>query len=198
MGVGPRCSPCALLALALPLALPAELLLPHGADRGDAALEPGDDARSAALELGTALHFYGAAVRSLYVSADGGGGRLSRWLRGTERSLPLAVAPARAGGGPQSDARGSRPGRAPSAGTLRADGISLCFEHAEVAELPQLLAAPARRENRRLQADPVARPLGSAVVREGLAEASAPEGGVESVGYSEARPMFGTDPNGRV
>lgn len=71
MGVGTRCAPCALLALALPLALPAELLLPHGAERGDAALEPGDDARSAALELGTALHFYGAAVRSLYVATNG-------------------------------------------------------------------------------------------------------------------------------
>lgn len=61
----------ALLALALPaLALPAErlVLLPHGEDSGDAALEPGDDVRSAALELSTALRFYGAAVRSLYVS----------------------------------------------------------------------------------------------------------------------------------
>ncbi|KAM6433343.1 nidogen-1 [Rhynochetos jubatus] len=63
-----------LLALALPaLALHAErlVLLPHGEERGDAALEPGDDARSAALELSTALHFYGAAVRSLYVATNG-------------------------------------------------------------------------------------------------------------------------------
>ncbi|OXB59200.1 hypothetical protein ASZ78_007405 [Callipepla squamata] len=71
MGGGLGCPPCALLALALPLALPAELLLPHGAERGDAALEPGDDARSAALELSTALRFYGAAVRSLYVATNG-------------------------------------------------------------------------------------------------------------------------------
>lgn len=71
MRAPPSCPRWALLALALPvLALPAEPLelLPHGEERGDAALEPGDDVRSAALELSTALHFYGAAVRSLYVS----------------------------------------------------------------------------------------------------------------------------------
>ncbi|XP_069656800.1 nidogen-1 isoform X3 [Haliaeetus albicilla] len=64
----------ALLALALPaLALPAGrlALLPHGRERGDAELEPADDARSAALELSTALRFYGAAVRSLYVTTNG-------------------------------------------------------------------------------------------------------------------------------
>lgn len=71
MRAPPSCPRWALLALALPvLALPAErlALLPHGEDRGDAALEPGDDAHSAALELSTALRFYGEAVRSLYVS----------------------------------------------------------------------------------------------------------------------------------
>lgn len=75
MRVGPRCPSWALLALALPLALPAErlALLPHGQERGDATLKPGDDARSAALELSTALRFYGAAVRSLYVSVGPGG-----------------------------------------------------------------------------------------------------------------------------
>lgn len=69
------CWPWALLALALPLALPAERLslLPHGEERGDSALEAGDDARSAALELSTALRFYGAAVPSLYVSVGPGG-----------------------------------------------------------------------------------------------------------------------------
>lgn len=71
MRAPPSCPRWALLALALPvLALPAErlTLLPHGEDHGDAALEPGDDVRSAALELSTALRFYGAAVDSLYVS----------------------------------------------------------------------------------------------------------------------------------
>lgn len=71
MRAPPSCPRWALLALALPvLALPAErlALLPHGEDHGDAALEPGDDVHSAALELSTALRFYGAAVHSLYVS----------------------------------------------------------------------------------------------------------------------------------
>ncbi|XP_056343275.1 nidogen-1 [Oenanthe melanoleuca] len=74
MRAAPSCARWALLALALPvLALPAErlALLPHGEDRGDAALEPGDDVHSAALELSTALHFYGAAVHSLYVTTNG-------------------------------------------------------------------------------------------------------------------------------
>lgn len=96
MRAAPSCPRWALLALALPalalpaLALPAGrlALLPHGRERGDAELEPGDDARSAALELSTALRFYGAAVRSLYVSAGPGGrgaplrraeGRRGRW-----------------------------------------------------------------------------------------------------------------------
>ncbi|XP_025964741.1 nidogen-1 isoform X2 [Dromaius novaehollandiae] len=68
------CPRWALLALALRLALaaPAErLLLPHGVERGDAVLDPGDDARSAALGLRTVLRFYGAAVRSLYVATNG-------------------------------------------------------------------------------------------------------------------------------
>ncbi|XP_029891423.1 nidogen-1 isoform X3 [Aquila chrysaetos chrysaetos] len=74
MRAAPSCPRWALLALALPaLALPAGRLslLPHGQERGDAELEPGDDARSAALELSTALRFYGAAVRSLYVTTNG-------------------------------------------------------------------------------------------------------------------------------
>uniref|UniRef100_A0A8B9N5V0 Nidogen-1 n=1 Tax=Accipiter nisus TaxID=211598 RepID=A0A8B9N5V0_9AVES len=79
MRAAPSCPRWALLALALPalalpaLALPAGrlALLPHGRERGDAELEPGDDARSAALELSTALRFYGAAVRSLYVATNG-------------------------------------------------------------------------------------------------------------------------------
>ncbi|KAM9608840.1 nidogen-1 isoform 3-T3 [Morphnus guianensis] len=74
MRAAPSCPRWALLALALPaLALPAGrlALLPHGQERGDAELEPGDDARSAALELSTALRFYGAAVRSLYVATNG-------------------------------------------------------------------------------------------------------------------------------
>ena len=85
MRAAQSCPRWALLALALPLALPAERLslLPHGEERGDAALEPGDDARSAALELSTALRFYGAAVRSLYVSVGGreGAGTRSGWRR---------------------------------------------------------------------------------------------------------------------
>lgn len=111
MRAAPSCPRWALLALALPalalpaLALPAGrlALLPHGRERGDAELEPGDDARSAALELSTALRFYGAAVRSLYVSAGPGGrgaplrraeGRRGRWGlppppgRGVCRLLP--------------------------------------------------------------------------------------------------------------
>lgn len=77
MPAAQSCPRWVLLALALPLALPAERLslLPHGEESGDAALEAGDDARSAALELSTALHFYGAAVRSLYVSAGPGRAR---------------------------------------------------------------------------------------------------------------------------
>lgn len=84
MGPAPRCPPCALLALAAAMALPGPLLpapalqpqphpepllLPHGPGHGDAALERGDDSRSAALELSRALRFYGTAVRSLHVSA---------------------------------------------------------------------------------------------------------------------------------
>uniref|UniRef100_A0A8B9TUN5 Nidogen 1 n=1 Tax=Anas platyrhynchos TaxID=8839 RepID=A0A8B9TUN5_ANAPL len=75
MGPAP---PCALLALAAAMALPTPLLLapapqpqpraeplllPHGPGHGDAALQHGDDSRSAALELRRALRFYGAAVR---------------------------------------------------------------------------------------------------------------------------------------
>lgn len=85
MGPAP---PCALLALAAAMALPAPLLLapapqpqpraeplllPHGPGHGDAALQHGDDSRSAALELSRALRFYGAAVRALHVSAGCGG-----------------------------------------------------------------------------------------------------------------------------
>ncbi|KAM6280871.1 nidogen-1 isoform 2-T2 [Porphyrio hochstetteri] len=63
----------ALLALALPLALATERLslLPHGVESGDAALEHGDGTWSAALELSTALRFYGSSVRSLYVVTNG-------------------------------------------------------------------------------------------------------------------------------
>lgn len=85
MTVAPSCPRWALLALALPLALPAERLplLPHGEGRGDASLEPGDDGWSAALELSTALRFYGAAVRSLYVSVGRGAPlRLPERLKG--------------------------------------------------------------------------------------------------------------------
>lgn len=85
MGPAP---PCALLALAAAMALPTPLLLapapqpqpraeplllPHGPGHGDAALQHGDDSRSAALELRRALRFYGAAVRALHVSAGCGG-----------------------------------------------------------------------------------------------------------------------------
>lgn len=61
----------ALLALALPgdCGPPRGLLFPFGSERGDAALEPGDDARSPPLELDTPLHFYGSPVNSLYVRA---------------------------------------------------------------------------------------------------------------------------------
>uniref|UniRef100_A0A8B9IP37 Nidogen 1 n=1 Tax=Anser cygnoides TaxID=8845 RepID=A0A8B9IP37_ANSCY len=85
MGAAPRCPPWALLALAAAMALPGPLLpapalqpqphpepllLPHGPGHGDAALERGDDSRSAALELSRALRFYGTAVRSLHVSRN--------------------------------------------------------------------------------------------------------------------------------
>lgn len=127
---------------------------------------------------------------------------MSCWLRDTERSLPLALVPSGPGaGGRRSAVRRAtravpvRDERRPQARSVRPAGISLCSEHAEVPELPQLLAAPARRESRRLQADPAAPPHASAVVR---AEASAHEGGVGSVGYSNVSPMVGTDPNGRA
>lgn len=84
-----------LLALALPMALPAQRLslLPHGQDRGDAVLDLGDDARSAALELSVPLHFYGAAVRSLYVSVgQGGSERLLGTAPETCRLSPLFLA----------------------------------------------------------------------------------------------------------
>lgn len=75
MRVVRSCPYWALLALALQLALPAEclLLLPHGEERGDAALAHGDDVRSTELELRVPLRFYGAAVRSLYVSVGSRG-----------------------------------------------------------------------------------------------------------------------------
>ncbi|XP_066473183.1 nidogen-1 [Tiliqua scincoides] len=64
----------ALLALwALPggCSPPRALLFPFGLERGDAELEPGDDASSPPLELSTPLHFYGSRIHSLYVLTNG-------------------------------------------------------------------------------------------------------------------------------
>lgn len=67
----------ALLLLLLGLAEPGGcspsrgLLFPFGPHRGDALLEPGDDAASPPLELSTPLRFYGSRVRSLYVLTNG-------------------------------------------------------------------------------------------------------------------------------
>ncbi|XP_053155988.1 nidogen-1 isoform X2 [Hemicordylus capensis] len=63
----------ALLALAVPGGcLPhGGLLFPFGLERGDAELEPGDDARSPPLELSTPLRFYGSSINSLYVLTNG-------------------------------------------------------------------------------------------------------------------------------
>ncbi|XP_062831368.1 nidogen-1 [Anolis carolinensis] len=59
----------ALLALAVPGGRGS--LFPFGSERGDAELEPGDDASSPPLELRTPLRFYGSGVETLYVLTNG-------------------------------------------------------------------------------------------------------------------------------
>ncbi|XP_042333625.1 nidogen-1 [Sceloporus undulatus] len=49
----------------------ALLLFPFGPERGDAQLQPGDDAASPPLQLSSPLRFYGAPVEALYVLTNG-------------------------------------------------------------------------------------------------------------------------------